>query len=157
MVAAGQHPGKDRASFLASMTDEVEALVLEDNYLQTLGDHPRRGGSARSARAACASDALAGASRAGWTVRSSSCRTTRPSVQRGAAKRGLTRPEIAVLLAYAKNVLIRRTSGLGPARRAGAERPSCWPISPPAMRSLAPEVLNGHRLRREIIVDRRRQ
>ena len=70
--------------------------------------------------------------------------------QRAAAKRGLTRPEIAVLLAYAKNVLYDEllASDLPDAPELKAELLDYFPER---LRSLAPETMNAHRLRREII------
>ena len=70
--------------------------------------------------------------------------------QRGAAKRGLTRPELAVLMAYAKNVLNDelQASDLPDAPELKGELLAYFPAR---MRVVAPNVLNGHRLRREIL------
>ncbi|MBW7852394.1 MAG: NAD-glutamate dehydrogenase [Rhodospirillales bacterium] len=100
-VADGDMTTKQRNELLTAMTDEVAALVLRDNYLQTQAitlieaqapsmlDHHDRlmrllektGGLNRSVEYLPDDEALA---------------------ERAAAKRGLTRPEIAVLLAYGK-------------------------------------------------------
>jgi glutamate dehydrogenase len=70
--------------------------------------------------------------------------------QRAAAKRGLTRPETAVLLAYAKNGLYDEllSSDLPDQPELRSELLAYFPER---MRGVAPEVLNAHRLRREII------
>jgi len=148
-IAAGHVAPSDRASFLASMIDEVERLVLADNYLQTLAitlaeaqapdrldSHirlmhalERRGKLDRAVEFLPDDEALA---------------------QRAGAKGGLTRPEIAVLLAYAKNVLYDEllASDLPDAPELKAELLDYFPER---LRSLAPETINAHRLRREII------
>jgi glutamate dehydrogenase len=104
MVAAGDLTQKQRNALLQEMTDAVAELVLADNYLQGLAlslaeaqglsqlddqrrlmRHLERGGElARAVESLPDDDALAA---------------------RGAAGRGLTRPELAVLMAYVKNTL----------------------------------------------------
>ena len=149
LVAAGQIPAKDRASFLASMTDEVEALVLEDNYLQTQAiTLAEAEAPALFARHVRLMHTLERRGRLDRIVEFLPDDET--IVQRSAAERGLTRPEIAVLLAYAKNVLYDEllSSDLPDAPELQSELLGYFPER---MRSLAPEVLNAHRLRREII------
>ena len=100
-VAAGDMTAKQRNRTLIAMTDEVAQLVLRDNYLQTqaislieqqapelLDQHDRlirllekAGGLNRAVEFLPDDEGLA---------------------ERAAAKRGLMRPEIAVLLAYSK-------------------------------------------------------
>jgi glutamate dehydrogenase len=148
-IAAGHVAPSDRASFLASMTDEVERLVLADNYLQTL---------AITLAEAQAPDRLdrhvrlmRALERRGKLDRAVEFLPDDEAVaQRAAAKRGLTRPEIAVLLAYAKNVLYDEllASDLPDAPELKAELLDYFPER---LRSLAPETMNAHRLRQEII------
>jgi glutamate dehydrogenase len=104
MVAAGDMTLKQRDKLLAQMTDEVGRLVLRDNYLQTqalslteaqapalLGQHARfMRGLERAGRLNRAVEFLPG---------------TSEIARREAAGQGLTRPELAVLLAYAKTTL----------------------------------------------------
>ena len=101
VVGNGDMTTKQRNELLAQMTDEVAELVLRDNYLQTqaisvtaaqtgymLGDHSRlmsllekEGRLERELEALPSNNEL---------------------VERETANTGLTRPEIAVLLAYSK-------------------------------------------------------
>jgi glutamate dehydrogenase len=149
-IAAEHLATEDRASFLASMTDEVEHLVLADNYLQTL---------AITLAEAKAPDLLdrhvrlmRSLERRGRLDRTVEFLPDDDTIaQRGAAKRGLTRPEIAVILAYAKNVLYDEllSSDLPDAPELAAELLGYFPQR---LRHLAPDALKAHRLRREIIV-----
>jgi glutamate dehydrogenase len=139
----------DRAAFLASLTDEVEALVLNHNYLQTLGL------TLAEARAPLLLERqerlMRSLERQGRLNREVEFLPDEEAIrQRGAAKRGLTRPELSVLMAYAKNVLNDelQASDLPDAPELKDELLAYFPAS---MRAIAPEVLNGHRLRREIL------
>ena len=149
LITCGHIAANDRVSFLASMIDEVEHLVLRDNYLQTLAitleeaqtpalleNHvrfmrslERRGRLDRAVEFLPDDETI---------------------VQRAAAKRGLMRPEIAVLLAYAKNVLYDEllSSDLPDQPELQSELLAYFPQR---MRSLGPGVLKSHRLRREIV------
>jgi glutamate dehydrogenase len=148
LVAAGDMTTKQRDRLLAAMTDEVAALVLRDNYLQT--------------------QALSVVEVAGWKQLDRQNRFMRALEKAGkldraieflpddetvrarlAAHQGLTRPELAVLLAYAKMSLYDELL------------PSDLPDDPQLIDDLekyfpAPlrqykAALEGHRLRREII------
>jgi glutamate dehydrogenase len=149
LMEAGRIPEVDRPSFLASLTDEVEALVLKHNYLQTLGL------TLAEARAPILLDRQArlmrSLERQGRLNREVEFLPDDETIrQRGAAKRGLTRPELAVLMAYAKNVLNDelQASDLPDAPELKGELLAYFPAR---MRVVAPNVLNGHRLRREIL------
>ncbi|MBV8912869.1 MAG: NAD-glutamate dehydrogenase, partial [Acetobacteraceae bacterium] len=101
LIAARLVPAMERGAFLASMTEEVEELVLRDNYLQTLAL------TLAEARAAAMLDAHArlmrSMERAGRLDRAVEFLPDDETIaQRAASERGLTRPELAVLLAYAK-------------------------------------------------------
>ena len=101
LVSRGDMTGKQRDVLLASMTDEVARLVLIDNYQQTQ---------------AIALEAAAGAALIevhGRLMRSLEAKGTlhrgieflpddKGLAERAQQKRGLSAPEIAVLLAYAK-------------------------------------------------------
>ncbi|HCV13059.1 MAG TPA: NAD-glutamate dehydrogenase [Candidatus Accumulibacter sp.] len=104
LVATGEMTGRQRDALLASMTDEVASLVLADNYQQT---------QAIALEAATAGELLAAHAR---LIRSLESRGAlhrgveflpddKGLAERGQQKRGLTAPDIAVLLAYAKITL----------------------------------------------------
>ena len=76
IVADGDLTLKQRDALMAEMTDEVAALVLRDNYLQTQAlsnARPRRRGWSTSTPATCAHSSTPASS----TGTSSSCPTTR--------------------------------------------------------------------------------
>lgn len=149
LIAAGLIAAESRAAFLASMTSEVERLVLRDNYLQTLAI------TLVEAQAPQLLDAHArlmrAMERASRLDRALEFLPDDETIaQRAAAKRGLTRPEIAVLLAYAKNGLYDEllASDLPDQPELRSELLAYFPQG---MSRLAPDVLASHRLRREII------
>lgn len=101
-VQAGDLTRKQRDQLLASMTGEVAELVLRDNYQQTLAI------SLEAALAHSLLDMHAGfireLERAGQLNRKVEFLPDDAGIaERAAAGLGLTRPEIAVLVAYAKN------------------------------------------------------
>jgi len=101
IVSNGEMTEKQRNKQLAEMTDEVGALVLEDNYYQT---------QALSVAARRSSEFLEHEARlirflekAGRLNRTIEFLPSEEDIaERRAAKRGLTTPERAVLLAYSK-------------------------------------------------------
>jgi glutamate dehydrogenase len=104
-IAAGALGRQERDPLLAQMTDEVAALVLRDNYLQ--------GEALSVAEAAGAADffgtldrearLIRELERAGRLDRGLEALPDEETVAaRARTRRGLTRPELAVLLAYAK-------------------------------------------------------
>ena len=84
------------------MTDEVAALVLRDNYFQKqalVGQRgARRRGCSTSRRATCGTSSA----RASSTGALEFLPDDEELAERRTAKRGLTAPEAAVLLAYSK-------------------------------------------------------
>ncbi|MBV8913133.1 MAG: NAD-glutamate dehydrogenase [Acetobacteraceae bacterium] len=149
LITAGLVPAESRAPFLASMTEEVEHLVLRDNYLQTLAL------TLAEARAPQELEAHArlmrGMEKAGRLDRAVEFLPDDEAIaQRAVAKRGLTRPEIAVLLAYAKNGFYDEllSSDFSDQDELRSELLAYFPQ---AMSKLGPNALTGHRLRREII------
>lgn len=104
LIARGDVTGKQRDVLLASMTDEVGRLVLADNYQQT---------QAISLEAAIGADLIEGHARfirgleAKGALRRSieSLPNDKRLAERAQQLRGLTAPEISVLLAYAKITL----------------------------------------------------
>ncbi|MDR6952019.1 glutamate dehydrogenase [Ancylobacter sp. 3268] len=148
----GRLDAKSRAALLASMTDEVAALVLRNNYLQTL--------------------ALSLAERRAASELTFHQRLMQRLEERGLLDRaveylpgdgeinerrgrgeGLTRPELAVLLAYAKLTahadLLDTDVPDDPylARELAA-------YFPPELNARFPDGIDGHRLRRDIIATR---
>ena len=149
LVAAGDMTVKQRNKLLVQMTEEVAQLVLRDNYLQT--------------------QAISVAERQGWYRIDQHGRFMRSLERMGkldryieflpddesikirlAQRQGLTRPELAVLLAYAKLTLYEELL------------PSDLPDDPQLVEDLMryfpavlqerfPEAIAHHRLRREII------
>jgi len=131
------------------MTDEVEQLVLRDNYLQplalTLAEAQASQHLDRDARLIRAME------RAGRLDRAVEFLPDDDAIaQRAAAKRGLTRPEFAVLLAYAKNGFYDEllSTDLPDQPELRSELLGYFPH---AMSGLGPDALMAHRLRREII------
>jgi glutamate dehydrogenase len=149
VVAAGDMTEKQRNDLLRRMTDEVAELVLKTNYHQTLAisqvearasllldEHARfmrwlegRGVLNRAVELLPGEDELA---------------------ERAAAGRGLTRPEIAVLVAYAKiDIFADLVASLVP-DDPWMER-LLFGYMPGPLRERYGDAVRGHRLRREII------
>ncbi|MEX2628753.1 MAG: NAD-glutamate dehydrogenase domain-containing protein, partial [Tistlia sp.] len=145
----GRLTREQRNELLAGMTEEVAALVLRDNYLQTLsisvterlGAHllDRLGRYTRSLE------------RAGKLDRALEYLPDDEELaERFNAGRGLTRPEISVLLSYAKIDLFERlmSSGLPSDPYLDLELKRYFPR--PLQERFA-EDIEAHRLRREIV------
>ena len=140
----------ERNALLVDMTDEVASLVLRNNYLQTLAlSLSERRGVARSRLRPPADAHARGAGpprpRA-WSI----CPTTRRSTERARRGEALTRPELAVLLAYAKLSLHDELldSPVPDDPYLGKELERYFPAE---MRERFPDAIASHRLRREII------
>jgi glutamate dehydrogenase len=104
VVARGDMTIKQRDKLLAKMTDEVAQLVLRDNYLQTqaLSVTETEGGAALDPHVRL----IRALEKAGRLNRAIEFLPDDEDIQRRqAAGQGLTRPELAVLLAYAKLTL----------------------------------------------------
>ncbi|HLZ65427.1 MAG TPA: NAD-glutamate dehydrogenase [Aliidongia sp.] len=149
MLGSGKLKADKRNAFLATMTDEVGQLVLEDNYLQTLAL------SIAEAEAPALLDEhtrlMRSLERAGKLDRAIEYLPDDEALaQRAAAKRGLTRPELAVLLAYAKNAIYAEllTTDLPDEPELEEELLAYFPQQ---MVQLSKADLKAHRLRREII------
>jgi glutamate dehydrogenase len=149
VVRAEELSPQARNEFLVSMTDEVAALCLRNNYLQTLAlsvaeqrglaefpDHvslmqtlERRGLLNRDVEF-LPSDAKLG--------------------ERASAGRGLTRPELAVLLAYAKNTVCGDLLGSRVTDDMYLSR-ELYRYFPERLVDNFLEAVTSHRLRREVI------
>ncbi len=148
-VAAGDLTEKQRNELMAEMTDDVAALVLADNYRQAQAI------SVTEATAAASLDRHARLMRSlerdGRLNRALEFLPDDDAVaERLAAGRGLTRPELAVLLAYSKiNVYAALLDSDVPEDPyLGAEL--CRYL-PALVRERFEKQMQAHRLRREII------
>jgi glutamate dehydrogenase len=149
VIAEGEMTLKQRNALLAEMTDEVAALVLRDNYLQTqwLSVSNRRHGHLLDAQQRF----LRFLERQGRLKRALEFLPTDEEIaERRAKGTGLTRSEGAVLLAYSKiwlyDQLLASTLPDDPWVATALER-----YFPKALRTRFAEYLPQHPLRREII------
>ncbi len=149
LVAAGDLTEKQRDVLLASMTDEVAALVLRDNYLQT---------QAISVMEANGLELLDGHGRF-MRLLEKSGRLDRALeflpgedilTERAAHRKGLVRPELAVLLAYSKiwlhDAVLASELPDDPFLATDLGR-----YFPTALRDRFGSEIAAHRLRREIV------
>jgi glutamate dehydrogenase len=147
--AAGKLVRSARNQLLVAMTDEVARAVLRNNYLQTL---------CLSMAAARAVDEFATNARLIRTLEQAQ-RLMRHLEQlpdetelaeREAAKRPLTRPELAVLMAHAKLALFDELNGSRVPDDPYLGR-ELFRYFPRKLSEAFPEEVKNHRLRREII------
>ncbi len=148
-IAAGALGRQEREPLLAQMTDDVAALVLRDNYLQgeALSVAEARGAAALDRQARLIRDL----ERAGRLDRALEFLPDDETLAaRAAARRGLTRPELAVLLAYAKMSLDQDllASDLPDLPELAADLRDYFP---PALRERFAAQIAAHPLKREII------
>ncbi len=148
-IAAGTLGRQEREPLLAQMTDDVAALVLRDNYLQgeALSLAEARGSSALDRQTRLIRDL----ERAGRLDRALEFLPDDETLAaRAAARRGLTRPELAVLLAHAKMSLDEDllASTLPDLPDLAADLRDYFP---PALRERFPAHIAAHPLKREII------
>ena len=107
------------------MTEEVAALVLRNNYLQSQALQYAGAASGRAAAASTAPDPRARAFRRPQPRARVPADRRASSTERRKSGRGLTRPELAILLAYSKIWLqqpparLRRAGGSVPVGRTG--------------------------------------
>ncbi|MGF7176429.1 NAD-glutamate dehydrogenase [Azospirillum doebereinerae] len=149
VVGRGDMTLKQRDRLLAAMTDEVGSLVLADNYRQSqaLTIAQAQGAALLEAQARF----IRALEKAGRLNRAIEYLPTEEELaQRMAERRGLTRPELAVLLAYAKITLYDDllASDL-PDDPAMAE--DLLRYFPQALREGQRDAIGRHRLRREIV------
>ena len=138
-----------RNRFLAALTDEVAALCLANNYLQTLAlSLAEHAGPAALPDHRALIEAL---ERDGDLDRAMEYLPADAELDaRAAAGKGLTRPELAVILAYAKNALYADLlAGTAPDDLyLGHE---LFRYFPPLLGDRYPDAVSTHRLRREVI------
>ncbi|HEX7003981.1 MAG TPA: NAD-glutamate dehydrogenase [Trueperaceae bacterium] len=106
-LASGELTMVQRNRLLEEMTEEVSALVLADNYRQSLALSLAEGRS-REDPLLFESLQLYLAERGGLDAKVEAMPTARQLTERQRASAGYTRPELAVLLAYTKMGLYRR-------------------------------------------------
>ncbi len=145
----GRLDGEARNALLAEMTDEVAQLVLRNNYLQTLAlSLAERRGVGDLGFLERLMSVLESAGRLDRALEF--LPGTAEIETRRAQGRGLTRPELAVLLAYAKLSLHDEllASAVPDDPYLGRELERYFPVP---LRERFPDAVAGHRLRREII------
>jgi glutamate dehydrogenase len=138
-----------RNALLAAMTEEVGRLVLRNNYLQSLSiSLAQRRGPGDLGFARRLMQMLEQEGRLDRHVEHLPDDGT--LTERGLRGEGLTRPEIAVLLAYAKLSLYDRLldSSVPDDPYLGRELQRYFPSE---LRTQFPDAIDSHRLRREII------
>ena len=148
-ISAGRLDNSARDPLLAGLTEEVAAHVLRHNYLQT---------QALTQAEAEGVDTLEPAARlmrqleqAGRLDRALEFLPDADTLTRRQAEgRGLTRPELSVLLAYAKNAAFDAVVA-SPLPDDPALRPMLDGYFPKALAERFPEDIGAHRLRREIL------
>ena len=149
IVAAGDLTEKQRNDLLAQMTDDVAALVLADNYRQAQAISVTEAGAVASLdRHARLMRSL---ERDGRLNRALEFLPDDEEVaERQAVGRGLTRPELAVLLAYSKNNVYAALldSEVPEDPYLGEE---LGRYLPDLLRERYADQMQSHRLRREII------
>lgn len=149
LTAAGDMTAKQRIALLAAMTDDVAHLVLRDNYQQTQAISLEAGRDVEllnvHAHLMRSLEAKGALSRAIEFLPDD-----KGLVERAQLHRGLTAPEISVLLAYAKIALKESILATElPDAEAFAELLEAY--FPPALVSQCRAQLPGHPLKREII------
>lgn len=149
LVASGALSVAERNEVLAGLADEVAALVLEHNRSQSraISRDQRRS----ETRLAEFREMMADLERIGLLDRALEGLPDRETLrQRRAVARGLTRPELAVILAYAKMHVARLLAGDAICEDPYLER-MLLAYFPPALVRRFGDTLRTHRLRREII------
>ncbi|MFU8798180.1 MAG: NAD-glutamate dehydrogenase domain-containing protein, partial [Gammaproteobacteria bacterium] len=148
-VASGDMTLKQRNTLLMNMTDEVAALVLQDNYYQTQAI------SHAAAQAASNLDLFArymdNQEKLGQLPRALEFLPDNKSlIERKIMGKGLTRPELAVLLSYCKmnlkNEILKYNLSEDPYLAKTVEN-----AFPPSLRKKFREHMTKHSLQREIV------
>ncbi|HEY4133792.1 MAG TPA: NAD-glutamate dehydrogenase [Alphaproteobacteria bacterium] len=149
VVAEGDLTLKQRDSLLVEMTDELAELILRDNYLQTqaLSVMEAQGPALLDAQVRLIQD-LEKAGELNREVEKLPNDATLASL--GASGKGLTRPELSVLLAYGKMTLYKVLLESDLPDEAFLVE-DLYRYFPTALRERFKEAIAKHRLRREII------
>ena len=152
-LAAAKRAGKltepGRVKLLRAMTDDVAAIVLEDNRQQVLAlSVAERGGSAAIPSYVRLIETLE--ERGSLDRRTEGLAGSEELARRALEERGLTRPELAVLLSSAKLVLQAEIE-TSPVAADPAMEGLLLGAFPPAMHAKFAPFLREHRLAREIV------
>ncbi len=148
-VAAGRLNRPDRDALLKVMTDDVAALVLKDNRLQTQAlSLAEAGGAAAMPAFQRLIQTLEAES--GLDRRVEGLATDDVLAQRAAAGEGLTRPELAVVMAYAKMATYDALVGSAVVDDPLLET-DLIAAFPAAMQGPHRAAILQHRLRRELV------
>ena len=149
LTRSGQLTTQTRNEFLASMTDEVAALCLRNNYLQTLAlSVEEHRGLAAFPEHQGLIEAL---EKAGELSRGVEYLPDDASLRsRAQSGKGLTRPELAVLLAYAKNSVNAGLLATGVPDDPYLSK-ELYRYFPDRLIDTFPDTVTAHRLRREVI------
>jgi len=149
-VAAGRLTEAARNDLLASMTDDVAALVLRDNILQTqaLSIAERGGVAALPGHVRLIEMLEDGAAELDRKVEGLA--SDEVLTQRGRSGQGLERPELAVVMAYAK-MAVYDALVVSPLVDDPILVPDLHAAFPRAMQARFAAAIDGHRLRRELI------
>ena len=139
----------DRNALLGSMTDDVAHLVLEDNRLQTLALSIAEGDGGQALPSYVrVIEIFEGAGRLDRRVEGIAANDE--LLRRITDGRGLTRPELAVLLATAK-LALQDAIEQAPLAVDPSLTPDLHAAFPPAMRERFGKAIDQHRLRGEIV------
>nr|MDP8994208.1 NAD-glutamate dehydrogenase [Pseudomonadota bacterium] len=148
-MAEGRLGFEERNALLADMTEDVAALVLEDNRLQTLAlSIAERSSAAALPALVRVLEVLEERGRLNRVVEG--FEANEDLLRRGQENRGLTRPELAVLLSHSKMALQNAAEASALADDPTMER-ELLAAFPERMQHDHREALLRHRLRREII------
>ena len=148
-MTEGRLTFQKRNALLAEMTDEVAELVLEDNRLQTLAlSIAERGGGRALPQLVRVIEILEESGRLNRQVEG--LETNEELLRRAQQNRGLTRPELAVLLSSAK-MRLQAAIEAAPWTDDPTLVPELLAAFPEPMQKRHREAILGHRLRTEII------
>ncbi|HEU0283582.1 MAG TPA: NAD-glutamate dehydrogenase domain-containing protein, partial [Sphingomicrobium sp.] len=141
-----------RNALLAKMTDDVAEMVLEDNRLQTLALSIAESGGTRALPEFVRTiELLEAAGRIDRKVEG--LLSSEDLLRRSQEKKGLTRPELAVVLSMSKLALQDAAEDLKLADDKLVER-ELYEAFPKAMRKPHEAAIRAHRLRHEILATR---
>ena len=148
-MAAGRLTFEDRNALLAEMTDDVAAIVLEDNRLQTLAlSIAEQGGAAALPPLVRAIEILEESGRLNRQVEG--LESNEELMRRAQENRGLTRPELAVLLSTSK-LALQAALEAGKITEDATLTPELCNAFPQVMQDRHGDAIVHHRLRRQII------
>ncbi len=140
---------EDRNTLLASMTDDVAHIVLEDNRLQTLAlSIAEADGAVAMPSYVRVIEIFENGGRLDRAVEGLASNDI--LLRRGQDGQGLTRPELAVLLATAK-LALQDSIEHSPVATDAELTPDLHAAFPPAMRDRFGKAIDEHRLRGQIV------